>query len=117
MVVWKLEVINPINPKEILTTFEGKSMADIERQWMEKSGNKYLTVKKLYTMWRRKSSYFFRLSKEEKELNIEEKWRIPFQETNGCQQLADGHATDVRRQSLICETSSSNHPTAVPVSE
>jgi len=104
MVVWKLEVINPINPKEILTTFEGKSMADIERQWKETSGNNYLTVKKLYTMWRRKSSYFFRLTKEEKELNLEEKWRIPFQETNGC-------------QSLICESSKSTHQSAVPVNE
>lgn len=104
MVIWKLEVINPINPQEVLTTFEGKSMAEIERQWQEKCGNNFLTVKKLYTMWRRKSSYFFRLYKEEKELNMPEKWRIPFQETNGCQLLTG-------------ESSSSNPPTAVPVAE
>lgn len=62
-------------------------MADLERQWVEKTGNNFLTTKKLYTMWRRKSSYFFRLHKEEKERDLPEKWRVPFQETNGCSKI------------------------------
>lgn len=101
MVTWKLIVINPINPSSTpLDVIEGKTMADIERKWAEKTGNNFLSVKKLYTMWRRKSSYFFRLVKEDKEANIPEKWRIPFQEVNGC-------------QSLICEDTA----TPLPVNE
>ena len=91
MVVWRMDVLNPINPKEVMHTFEEKSLVDIERRWAEKTGNNFITVKKLYTLWKRKTSYHFRLYKAEGKdtAPTHKEWRIPYQETNGCASLTD----------------------------
>ena len=91
MVVWKMDVLNPINPKEVMHTFEEKTLVDIERKWAEVTGNNFVTVKKLYTLWKRKTSYHFRLYKAEGKdtAPTHKEWRIPYQETNGCASLIE----------------------------
>ena len=90
MVVWRLEVLNPINPSEVLITLKGKNIADIQREWESRTGNSYMTTKKLYTLWNRKTSYFFRLYKDDPQMKKNyntEKWKIPFEDTNDCAKL------------------------------
>tara|TARA_R110000796_G_scaffold235472_1_gene354466 strand:+ start:61 stop:396 length:336 start_codon:yes stop_codon:yes gene_type:complete len=102
MVVWTMEVINPINPKEVLHTFEERTLVDIQRKWAEETGNNFMTVKKLYTLWKRKTSYHFRLYKRECQdtASNHKEWRIPFQETNGCAKLSNPLPIAAPRQKI-----------------